>query len=165
MVLFLSFKRRDQPYFGEVDFHSCSVTPKSASHRINFFHNSAVFPRAASISVSVGREGLPRKAFKECIVFPPQRYEFQVPIKSERIVPPHPHLGSDKPKNSKGPPAESPRVGFSRLGRGRFCSTWNMLGTPSKRKCSTWNVNPAVPILAKIKNETKQQKKSRKAQE
>ena len=63
MVLFLSLRRRDQPYFGEEDFHSCSATPCVASQSTSCFHSSVAGPRAAATSSGVGRVVLPMKAF------------------------------------------------------------------------------------------------------
>src|ERR1017187_4027874 len=55
MVRFFSLKRRDQPYLGEMDFHSSSVTPCSvASQPTSSFQVSAEGPRAEVSSAVVG---------------------------------------------------------------------------------------------------------------
>jgi len=63
IVRFLSLGRRDHPYLGEIDFHSCSVTPCSLSQSRSCFHVGTDAPRAASISFWDGGLGRSIKAF------------------------------------------------------------------------------------------------------
>ncbi len=64
MVRFLSFRPRDQPYFGEMHFHSSRATPCSrASQSTNCFQISAPGPRALVISADEGFSVLSISAF------------------------------------------------------------------------------------------------------
>src|ERR1035437_1386731 len=70
MVRFLSLRRSDQPYLGELDFHSWPVTPCSAaSHSTSSSHASADGPSAAETSLGVGCAALPTNAFGVSMVF------------------------------------------------------------------------------------------------
>src|ERR1035437_10176497 len=70
MVRFLSLRRSDQPYLGELDFDSWPVTPCSAaSHSSSSSHASADGPSAAETSLGVGCAALPTNAFGVSMVF------------------------------------------------------------------------------------------------
>ena len=152
MVLYLSLRRRDQPYLAELDYHSCSATPCLARHSTNCFHYAAVEPRLAAISVSEGCVVFPMKAFRVSISL------LQVPGISlvvhrvadlRKLIHLLHNVWAHRNLNAKPKKRRSREIINLQF---KVFHVEHFLGANQSRECSTWNTFRFYPEMGAFSN-------------